>query len=80
VKRPEDDTSREMGEGYALMTAGITFAVAVALFVVGGIWLDHRLGTLPLFTILGTIVGIGLAGFWLWQQIKRQARQDDTRS
>lgn len=77
MNRPEDNTSREMGEGYALMTAGITFAVAVALFVLGGIWLDHRLGTLPLFTILGTIVGIALASFWLWQQIKKQAREDD---
>ena len=79
MKPRQDDTSREMGEGYALMTIGITFALAVALFVAAGLWLDRRLRTMPLFTIAGTFVGMGLGGFWLWQRLKQQARDDASR-
>ena len=42
---------------------GLTLALSVLLFLGGGWWLDGRLGTTPLFTLVGTFVGAG-AGFY----------------
>lgn len=64
-----------MGEGYALLSTGITFAVTVALFVLAGLWLDRRIGTTPLFIVVGALVGVGLGGFWLYQRAIRQGRR-----
>ena len=44
--------------GYGLQLAG-----AVGLFMAGGWWLDGKLGTKPLLTILGALGG-GAAGFY----------------
>jgi len=45
-----------------VLDIGIQFAVAVGLCVAGGYWLDKKLGTIPLFIILGTVLGAS-AGF-----------------
>jgi ATP synthase protein I len=42
---------------------GLTLAAAVGLFLLAGWWLDGRIGTAPLFTILGALVG-ATAGFY----------------
>ncbi len=42
---------------------GLTLAMSTGLFMVGGWWLDGRMGTRPLFTIVGALVGAG-AGFY----------------
>lgn len=42
---------------------GLTWALSVLLFLLGGWWLDGRLGTTPLLMILGAFVG-GAAGFY----------------
>lgn len=40
--------------------AGLTFAVAMVLFALGGLWVDDRLGTRPLFLLVG--VALALVG------------------
>lgn len=42
---------------------GITWAASVLLFLGAGWWLDGKLGTVPLFTILGAGLGAG-SGLW----------------
>lgn len=42
---------------------GLSWALSTAAFLLAGWWLDGRLGTVPLFTILGAFVGAG-AGFY----------------
>ena len=42
---------------------GITIAASTALFAWLGSWLDDRLGTRPLFVILGAFLGFS-AGFY----------------
>ncbi len=72
MKHPDDGSHREIGEGYALVSVGITFALTVAGFTLAGFWLDGRLQATPLLTILGMVVGMGLGGFWLWQRVGRR--------
>ena len=49
----------------ALRLTGLGWYVAtcVVVGVVGGVVLDKLVGTLPLFTLLGTVVG-SVAAFW----------------
>ncbi len=53
VEKPR--LGRDMNQstgGYELILSGVLFALA-------GLWLDKRLGTVPLFTIVLAIVGFG---------------------
>ena len=71
MKRPEDDSAKGMGEGSALLTIGITFALTVTGFLLLGYWADGRLRTSPLLLIAGTLLGTGLGGFWAYQRVSR---------
>lgn len=42
---------------------GLTLALSTGMFLVGGWWVDGKLGSRPLFTIIGAFVGAG-AGFY----------------
>jgi F0F1-type ATP synthase assembly protein I len=49
----------------ALRLTGLGWYVVVCILVgvLGGLWLDRRLGILPLFTLLGVLMG-SLVAFW----------------
>ena len=62
------------------MGYGLTWALAVLLFLGAGGWLDSKLGTSPLLLILGAFVG-GAAGFYsLYYHIVIEPRQRDDES
>lgn len=42
---------------------GLTIALSTGLFLMGGWWLDGKVGSRPLFTIVGALTGAG-AGFY----------------
>jgi F0F1-type ATP synthase assembly protein I len=42
---------------------GLTLALSTGMFLLLGWWLDGRIGTTPVLTILGALVGAG-AGFY----------------
>lgn len=42
---------------------GLTIAAATGLFLLLGWWVDGKLGSTPLFTVIGALVGAG-AGFY----------------
>ncbi len=46
------------GASAGALGAGLTFAVTVALFALGGLWLDGRLGSKPWCVLAGTLLGI----------------------
>ena len=55
----------------SLAHLGVTYAAAVVLYGLGGWWLDKKLGTLPLFTLLGVALG-ALGGFiWIYREVLR---------
>jgi F0F1-type ATP synthase assembly protein I len=57
---------------FALRVLGIGWYVAVAILlgVLGGLWLDGRLNTRPVFLIIGLFVGLMTAGYGAYVMIK----------
>ena len=62
------DTS---GLGLALRLLGLGWYIALCIILgaAGGVWLDKRLDVLPLFTLLGVILGSGLAFYGVYKMI-----------
>lgn len=50
--------SEAQGSSTRGLSAGLTFAAVVALFTWGGLWLDEKVGTKPLFVLLGVFLGL----------------------
>ena len=56
---------------------GVQFAAAIILFLFIGQWIDKKLGTSGIFTLLGVFVGGG-AAFWnMYRKIVAAQRLDD---
>ena len=58
---------------------GLTLALSIGLFLAAGWWLDGRLGTTPLFTIAGAMLGAGAAFYSMIQHLvlfPRQAEEE----
>jgi F0F1-type ATP synthase assembly protein I len=49
----------------------IILLVTTLIGVLGGYWLDQRLGTLPVLSVAGMLVGFGLGGFGVYRLIVR---------
>ena len=56
----------------ALRVIGIGWYMAFAILggVLGGLWLDGKLGTKPWFLITGIILGLVVAGYGTYQAFK----------
>ena len=63
MNEPTDEPSSTASQIGRYGGYGITLGLAVALFAWLGTLLDAKLGTKPLFVLLGTFVGFG-AGFY----------------
>jgi len=48
---------------------GLAWALSTLFFLFGGWWLDGKVGTAPLFTILGAFVGGGAGFYSLYRHI-----------
>jgi ATP synthase protein I len=59
VDEPTQRALRALG-----LVSGLGFAIAVPLVLLaaGGVWLDGRLGTSPLFLLVGIVLGLVSAG------------------
>ena len=55
-------------------------AVCIVLSILGGLWLDRRLGVLPLFTLLGAVVGSAAAFFGVYRTVAPLAGGRDNKS
>lgn len=59
----------ELGEVGRYAGHGLTIALSTALFAWLGDWLDGRLGTRPLFVLLGMCVGFGAGFYSMYRQL-----------
>ena len=73
MKRGSEGPNDGYGAGYALLTVSLTFALTVVLFLLGGRWLDRRLNSAPIFTLIGLLAGLGLGGFWAYLRISQES-------
>ena len=53
-----DQDRKPAQTSYGALGASLTFAAVVALFALGGLWLDTRLATSPLFVLIGILLGL----------------------
>lgn len=53
------------------LSFGLTLAITVYLLYKGGTWLDQRLGTEPLFMILGVFLALATMFRQLFSEIKK---------
>lgn len=58
-------------------TAGIEFIAVVGLLTGGGYWLDRRVGTLPLWTLVGFVGGFA-AGLYRLVRIAGELNRQNT--
>ena len=63
---------------------GLTLAVTIALFAWGGYALDQRLGTLPLFLVIGVFTGAGAGTYSMIRKVnagmRRRSQQESSES
>ena len=57
-------------EVYRFSGLGCMFAAAVIMFLSAGWLLDRWIGTLPVFTTIGALVGAALATFSIWRSLQ----------
>jgi len=59
---------------------GLQFVVALLLFLYLGQWVDRRLGTSPVFLVIGIFVGAGGSFYAMYRKlIAAQAREDEAK-
>ncbi len=54
---------------------GLRLGISVILGLAGGLALDNWLGTLPLFTLVGVVLGIGAAMYTIWDVARDAMRR-----
>jgi len=56
-------------------TLGIYIAVSISIGILGGIWLDKKIGTSPLFMLVGFAAGLTAAGLEVWRIVKKTLKE-----
>lgn len=58
---------------------GIQFAIALVIFALGGNWMDQKLGSSPLFLLLGVFLGAAAAFYSMYRKLMGPHNRKDTR-
>ncbi|HEY7526925.1 MAG TPA: AtpZ/AtpI family protein [Candidatus Limnocylindria bacterium] len=74
--RPEagasKDATKDIGIAFDL---GIRLGISVILGLGGGLLLDNWLHTIPIFTLVGMVLGIGAAMYTIWDVARDAMRR-----
>ncbi|HET6745629.1 MAG TPA: AtpZ/AtpI family protein [Candidatus Limnocylindria bacterium] len=65
-------SSRSIGIAFDL---GVRLGISVILGLGGGLLLDAWLGTSPIFTLIGMVLGIGAAMYTIWDVARDAMRK-----
>ena len=73
--------ARDQGPGPAAFAGfGLQFVAALLVFLYLGQWVDRRLGTSPVFLVIGIFVGAGGSFYAMYRKLMAaQAREDEAR-
>ena len=69
------DWTRGLREAAPLLGLGMTLAVTVLAGLGAGYWLDGRLGTRPVFLLLGGGVGVGVGMYHFIASVAASSKQ-----
>jgi F0F1-type ATP synthase assembly protein I len=70
--RPDADASKSIGIAFDL---GLRLGIAVILGLGGGLLLDSWLHTIPIFTLIGMVLGIAAAMYTIWDVARDAMRR-----
>jgi F0F1-type ATP synthase assembly protein I len=56
---------------------GIQFAASIVLFLFAGQWVDRRLGTSPVFMIIGVFGGATAAFYSIYKRLMRDLKEEE---
>lgn len=71
---------REEGPGMgAYAGLGLQFAVSILVFLFVGQWLDRKLGTAPVFLLVGVFVGAGGAFYSMYRKLMAIQAEEERR-
>ena len=62
-----------------LIGVGWFIGISVLLGILGGLWLDEKFGTRPLFVLLGLVLGLLVAGYGVYQMLLPLIRDKNNR-
>lgn len=65
---------------FRLVGVGWYIALSIILPLLGGLWLDNKLGTLPLLTLSGIVLGVVLAFYGVYKMVVPILDMDGTSS
>jgi ATP synthase protein I len=65
------------GQAGQFMGLGLQFVLSLLLFLYVGQWVDGKLGTSPIFLILGVFVGASAAFYSMYRKLKTFERQEE---
>jgi F0F1-type ATP synthase assembly protein I len=68
---PDSDGVKPLPSAVAFLSMGLSAAVVVGAGVVLGIWLDTKWHTSPALLVVGLVLGVGLATFFVIGQIRK---------
>lgn len=78
-KAQKANNPRQLNSWLKYSTVGIQFAVTMALATAAGWGLDYKLGTLPLFLIVGSLGGTVVAMVSVIKQVLRMEEKPDAK-
>jgi len=70
-------SSTGLGNAGKYAGIGIQFAASIVLFLYAGQWVDRRLGTTPIFLIVGVFVGATAAFYSIYKRLMRDLKEQE---
>lgn len=70
----EENREQELGRGYKYLAMGLRFAGGIVVFLFAGLFLDKKLGTTPLFLLIGTFAGAGLGFLSVYRELTAEEK------
>ena len=76
TKLPGTSNQRRLGAVLQLLGIGWYVALSIVAGILGGRWLDDRLGTEVVFTLIGLALGLTLAFIGMYRMLARVLAED----